>query len=177
MPHDQPIPDMRNVNLVSIDGLRYASRQNLCERCGRLPTCSDAPLKQLRRKEGKVMECSLFEPVIPFRPPLIGFQSTFNTFRMGEAWMKRVQPGTVIALYDGQEHRVFGHARVLFAVSGNKEEMCAAHGAANHLLIGQPEDSAIRDKMLLILRRIYGKLIYEANDKCTVIYMERLDGS
>lgn len=112
--------------------------------------------------------------VIEFAPPMSGFKTFFNTFRLGVAWAKRVHPGERVLLLDTKTHIVFGVAEVISVKVGSLGEMAAIHAAFNHNQLGNPE--AAKDLIAGTIRR-YGPHRVTVDKKYTVIYLRRLQCS
>lgn len=110
--------------------------------------------------------------VIDFSPPMEGFESFFNTFRLGTAWSKRVQVGERVLLMDNKLHTVFGAAEVAAIHVGKLGEMAAQHAALNHNQLGK-EDAAGR--LIEGTIRRYGPHRTNVDKKYTVIYLRRVD--
>lgn len=136
---------------------------NLCESCGNNQSCSI-------RSEANLI-CTDYQPVLPFKT-LAGTESLFNTFRLGAAWSKRVQPGQSIALINPKLEKV-GEARVIEVHCGDKLHMLEVHAARNHLMLAKPhQDPAV--ELARLLRNLYGGGFFAKAGFLTVIDLERL---
>lgn len=156
------IADMRG---ISFDGSTYASKRTLCDRCGAYMGCN-IPKRQA--------SCGLFLPIIGFKPPLRGVDGRFNTIRMGKAWMKRVFPGSRVALLNLKTNEVFGTAIVDRLDFAEKEHIAEVHAKDNHLFVDTNVSPAeCGERMPKILRNLYGNLIYKNNAYATAIYLIR----
>lgn len=161
-----PIADMRGIHFSTEGEPRYFSRtRTLCNYCGALHEC------EVSREERR--ECTEFLPLLAFRPPIRGFDGRFNTFRLGQAWTKRVVDGSRVALMDTKSHEVFAVAAITDVHSGDKRTMAEQHGANNHnvRVTGVPASEKVGDYMLRRLRNSFGKMIYENQSDATVLYM------
>jgi hypothetical protein len=109
--------------------------------------------------------------VIDFSPPMSGFESFFNTFRLGIAWAKRVQVGELVLLMDNKAHTIFGCAEVISVKVGKLGEMAALHAAFNHNQLGAENPAA---KLIEGTIKRYGPHRVNVDKKYTVIYMRRV---
>lgn len=171
----QPVPSMRRVHVIQGQALRtYGSKTALCPYCGRLPTCSIAEFKQgvwKTQREG-LKTCSKFLPILNFRSGK-GMEGRFNTFRLGLAWANRLKIDDVVALQAGTV--IVGTARVTRVEAGEKSSVALCYADQNHnLLDAGLTPSEAGEQMLKNLRRSYGKLIYEAQQSASVIFLERI---
>jgi len=120
-----------------------------------------------------VRTCSRYQPVITFRPRLVGLDGVFNTFRLGVSWFNRLSPGVIVGLVNAETNEVFGKAKVLQVLHGSFDEMVEKHSHMNHLLLGmEPEEAA--SKMREIIARSYGKLVAANAQTITVVYLRNL---
>ena len=88
--------------IILTDGVHQANK-SLCERCHH-PICSSYT----------AFSCKDFTPALKFKPPLLGFdQAKFNTFRMGTAWAKRLEVGSLVAIINAKTDEVFGYANLM----------------------------------------------------------------
>lgn len=170
----QPIPNMRRIRPIDVGATReFVSKADLCLHCGALPTCTIRARQQRVWRLLAEKQCGQFQPVLTFQS-LAGMEGRFNTFRMGGAWARRVVPGTVVALMD-RSKTIVAHARVYKVDYGDKHAMAREHGASNHLILARgTRGLTVEEAMLKVLRNVFGKLIFEAQPKATVIYLERL---
>lgn len=109
--------------------------------------------------------------VIDFSPPATGFDTFFNTFRLGIAWAKRVSPGERVLLMDNKQHIVFGLAEVVAVKVGRLGEMAAIHAGFNHNQLGNINAAA--DLIAGTIKR-YGPHRTNVEKKYTVIYLRRV---
>lgn len=155
-----------NYRDIVLDHDTYQAKKSiLCTRC-RHPCCSDYA----------ALRCNDFTPSLKFKPPLLGFDNAvFNTFRCGEAWSKRLKPGSLVAIVNSKTDEVFAHARVTAVHVGEKHEMAEAHGEFNHSIQALKIKDKIAQMMLKRLKNSSGSLIYNNNENVTVIYLEMLN--
>jgi len=141
-----------------------ASKSILCSRCNH-PVCADFA----------AMQCKDFTPSLKFKPPLRGFDNKrFNTFRCGEAWAKRLQKGSMVAIISLKTNNVLGHAYVTEVHCGKKQEMAELHGMNNHTMLALNIVDNIAETMLKRLKNTSGAMIYNSSDNVSVIYMEMI---
>ena len=164
--------DMRYIHFRQEPKPHYSSKRLLCDHCGRQSRCPDEAGN--RDRWTQIKTCDAFMPVLAFKPPHVGMETEFNTFRMGPAWTKRVAPGSLVGLLDTQTQSVFAQATVQRVIAGQREEMAHAHGYMNHLEIshGSSDRAESAERTLKALRRLYGNLIYTNNPSVTVIYLK-----
>lgn len=167
-----PDGDMRYIRLKSSG---YISKRMLCDHCGSISQCEMEDKSRWRFSIVEYKECAKFQPVIIFRPPLIGLEDQFNTFRMGRAWFNRVKAGTRVALLDASKREVFGRATVIAVYYGSKALMQELHGPRNHLMLNLKFDDKHQmvEHFSGLCRRAMGNIIYENSDTASVIYMRR----
>lgn len=175
MPAQQPIANMRRIQFITTESSpHYASKAELCTYCGALPKCVIKGSKRRGWASQTLKRCDQFQPVLAFTQPK-GIDDEFNTFRMGTTWVRRVAPGSVVGLLDGKTKSIIGQARVTAVYCGDKATMAKAYGEDNHLLIARGiKGEAVQAFMLKVLRNTFGKLIYQSQEKATVIYLERI---
>lgn len=109
--------------------------------------------------------------VIDFSPPATGFETFFNTFRLGIAWARRLQPGERVLLMDNKQHIVFGAAEVISVKIGPLGEMAAVHAAYNHNQLGKPDAAA---NLIAASIKRYGPHKVNVDKKYSVIYLRRI---
>ncbi len=124
-----------------------------------------------------VRTCETYQPILTFRITKAmqgGFESKFNTFRLGSTWYNRVSPGNIVGLFDVGRKEIFGKATVMATYNGDMEEMCFDHAHLNHLFIGVEQEEAA-ERMELAMRNAYGHILkHRQNTVCTVIDLERI---
>lgn len=122
-----------------------------------------------------VRTCPKYQPIIAFKPKLVGFDGTFNTFRMGLAWFGRLMPGVVVGLMNSDNDEIFGKAVVQKLYQGPFPKMCDEHAYMNHMLLGlEPDDAS--ERMREIIRKAYGKFVRDSMETsmASVIYLKNL---
>lgn len=112
--------------------------------------------------------------VIGFVAPIIGVENSFNTFRMGTFYLKRIFPGDDVLLLNEKEKMVFGRARVEKIVAGPLEEMCEKYAETNHTEVNNTLEGA-SERLYLVLKRLYGPHIAAPSKKATVIFLKRIE--
>lgn len=111
---------------------------------------------------------------LDFSPPINGMHGIFNTFRLGAAWIKRVEPGDNVLLANKARSLVIGRAVVSEVDSGTLKEMAIKHGYQNHSQEGYaPEEAAQRITQSMIKR--YGPHKCSEESKVTVLYLEIIE--
>jgi len=186
---------MRRLKRVpSDDGLTFtletATEQKkdnlLCNFCGfrdshnNLPKCSKHKVLKSHAKTGiglLVRTCEIYQPVLTFRlkkSHLAGFDTAFNTFRLGSTWYNRLSVGTICALYDSIGKKMFGKAVVNETHHGDMEEMCYDHAYKNHLFLDDDQETA-SNRMIGAMQAAYGHIMEKRSDQtCTVVYLDRI---
>lgn len=169
--------DLRGVRVIAGgDNITFsvehqaASTPDLCAYCGRQNACRALEEACNYGRTTAIRRCDEFMPPLVFRSQK-GTEAAFNTFRLGGAWARRLQPGMEVALVDGVG-QVFGTARVKSVYFGAIEDMAMMFGRDNHMLRDRVE--VVPQDMLKVLRQSYGNLIFKSHDTATVIYLERL---
>lgn len=154
-----------NFRGIKLDGSHFvATDRVLCERCHH-PVCSDYA----------ALRCEDYSSALKFKPPLRGFDKpSFNTFRLGGAWAKRLRVGSIVALIDSKTDSAFAHARVTDVKVGNKHEMARLYGKDNHTMQALNVTTDIEEAMLKRLKATSGSMIYNSTDTATVIYLEKI---
>lgn len=114
--------------------------------------------------------CREFVPPIKFSKSAKGLDlPRFNTFRIGEAWHKRLYVGKQVALV--KEDEIVSMAIVEALHIGEKEEMAENFAHENHSIIALDVKENIPEVMLKRLRNTSGKLFYDMSKLITVIYL------
>ncbi|MCG5512785.1 hypothetical protein [Ectothiorhodospira shaposhnikovii] len=168
-------PDMRYIEPVIVENTcHYASKTRLlCDHCGRQGRCLDEAGRREIFDHLRIKSCHRFIPIFAFRPPLVGFEDEFNTFRMGTAWARRIFPGSVVTLLDTKSESLFAAASVTRVYSGSIDDMATLYAAQNHLAkAGLIEKDNAAQSMKATLRKMYGNLIYSQNKNATVVFMK-----
>lgn len=169
------VPSMRRVR-YSADAGAFVSNHALCTYCGDKNVCqlSTTMQKVWEGLPGKQHSCRSFKPIIVFRNPH-GIGGEFNTIRLGLAWAKRVERGTIVTLYDSKRELVIGDAEVTAVHSGDKSLMVTRHAEHNHgMRHSGLKGYAASSVLLRTLRMRYGKMIFDSQPDCTVIYLRRI---
>ena len=155
----------------SMRGIKYKdsvytiNNGSLCDRCG----ANDCPIHDDTNK------CNSFIPILPFKEPIVGMETMFNTFRLGGAWMNRVDVGSVVALYNTRTKELFGRATVEGISVNITEEQSLLHGQYNHNLLEQDiPQYEIVELINKRLKKAYGNMIFNNSSKTTVIYLKRI---
>jgi hypothetical protein len=157
----------------TIDPAKELDRDNLCNFCG-FDDCSIRAIHD-RLRENKfgaklrIITCKTFIPVLEFRQPL-GLQGSFNTFRLGGGWAKRLVPEQVVSLSGPS---LVASARVREVHLGTFNEMNARFGPQNHMMI-----HATKEKLDWSLDKImlsnYGPRVFNPEGPVSVIALERV---
>ncbi len=144
---------------------------NLCDCCGRAALCAVGRLAaapsfvQIRTRW-----CEKFIPLVAFRPPLIGMETTFNTMRLGRAWTERLSTGTTVALYDSVADNIFGYARTRQVFAGGYNAILLAHAKFNHCALhDKPEDPVAH--VDAVLRKAYGAFMNKEDLQLQALYL------
>lgn len=112
--------------------------------------------------------------VIGFIPPIEGVEGTFNTFRLGGTYAKRLNAGDEVLLMNEKSKTVFGRARVESVEVGELWDLCVVHASANHTeLANEPNEAP--ERLLKTVQKIYGPHIAPAGKRTTVIYLKRIE--
>ena len=120
----------------------------------------------------EITHCTMYQPVISFQAPLIGFEDEFNTIRPGVAWYARLRYGNTVGLLDVVVDELFGKAKVIDIDKGNISDMLSMYAANNHLMLSHTEDQEA--KLMSVLTRIYGPRIINGDSNVSVITLKRL---
>lgn len=149
----------------------------LCDHCGRGATCLTRVLSaEFQDDHGvaaPIKRCGEFLPVLGFRPPFLGLEYRFNTFRLGAGWMKRLKVGGTVVLGDGRNGNRLGLARVESFDAGPLKDILRAHASRNHMML--EESAGHVAKLAKVLRSHYGPHLLSADKPATVIYLERIN--
>lgn len=146
------------------NGFRSASGKHAI--CG---ACGDAPRCALPRVQSA---CDVFLPVVSFTDGAGLYVGTFNTFRRGPGWHRRLAVGARVRLFVTSVEEFVGEARVAETHLGPLGPLLGRHAAMNHLLIeANHADADVR--LLKILIRLYGRNYTQPNAPFSVIYLER----
>lgn len=156
-----------NLRFIKNVNGQFLSKQSLCASCGAI----NCDLRRDAQHELSVTgqsQCILYIPTLKFRPPIIGLQGNFCTFR-SKSWATAVQPGNVIKLVHAGTGGSLGRAQVTAVYAGPKLDMERTHGPNNHLMVGRPFDLLYFQG----LRKKYsGNRIYTNNTTLSAIYLK-----
>ena len=111
--------------------------------------------------------------VIGFVPPIIGLEDSFNTFRLGSFYHKRLSPGDHVYLLNEKEKMVIGKALVEKIEFGRLDELCVMYAHRNHTELQNDAVNAPA-RLYATLQKIYGPHIVSPSKKATVIFLRRL---
>lgn len=112
--------------------------------------------------------------IVEFAPPMSGIEGEFNTFRLGGAWVKRVEVGDKIALMDKKECALIGYAVITGVHKGKLRDMSAQHGFHNHNQRHLPVEGA-GERVIAAMQKRYGPNRCTENSIVTVLDMRRLE--
>ncbi|UKL14968.1 hypothetical protein hairong_063 [Pseudomonas phage hairong] len=141
----------------------YRMKTGLCAHCGHNELCSvQSDVRQ---------ECYAFQPSLMFQS-LAGTELSFNTFRLGGAWAKRVLPGRIVGLVD-KNGKKLDEAVIEGIRVGPRDLMIEEHARMNHLMIASGSTQPIRD-LRRKLTNLYGPNYLARADLMSVIYLRRI---
>jgi hypothetical protein len=148
---------------------------HLCPYCALRPRCvAHRRVETIMSEFGvttAIDQCANFRPTLVFRPPLLGLDGTFNTFRLGKAWHDRVAVGGIVALVDPNDEPI-GLAEVTSKTVGIYERLAPEHAPFNHMMLGRPPETAPAE-LFKVLTRSYGTTFMTASRIVSVIYLRR----
>ena len=159
----------------SPEGYRLANGSAvLCHACGARDSCfvrrGADYLMESRGIELSVAVCPEFLPVITFDDDT-GLDATFNTFRRGPGWFRRLKIDTRVRFYSKELETFVGSGRVVEAHCAPLSEMLERHASFNHLLRdGNYADADARLQAILV--RLYGRNYAKPDVEYSVIYIE-----
>jgi len=156
-----PIVDYRGIH--SKDGAFYSKTKTLCNHCAN-PICD----------EFAAQLCGEFVPTIKFTS-LKGIEGEFNTFRIGDAWSRRVSEGMTVALMNSKKNVIMCFAEVTSVFVGDKFALADMFSQDNHSIKALDVIDDVPEKMLKRLKNASGTMIYNANERATVIYLKVID--
>lgn len=169
-----PAFDQRFVRYTPAGFKSANSNCAICTVCGVHDRCASySGLQYMRAASGiiaRIDACPAYVPVLSFQDET-GLGATFDTFRRGEGWFRRVRPGCRVKLMTAGSEDFIGEGRVTETYCGPLGTMLEAHAGMNHLMRdGMYPDAEIR--LQRILTQIYGRN-YAMPDKIfSVIYVE-----
>lgn len=111
--------------------------------------------------------------IVDFSPPMQGIGGSFNTFRLGGAWSRRLQPGEVVGLLDKKQMCLIGYAKVTGVQTGKLNQMSAQHGCRNHNQKHLPEEGA-GERVVAAMMKRYGPHKCKETSLVTVIELEEI---
>lgn len=162
-----------NTGVYTIEPESNLSRSALCNLCGIDAAC---PILQSMNKfsdhaDIQVKTCGRYVPLIGFRRPYIGLQSSlFNTLRLGTTWADRLSADKVIAITDAKTGRILRFGKVDRIVTGPFDEMIRLHGNMNHLALG----GKTLDEVDTLLRKAYHNFMRK-DPQLTAIYIRDVE--
>lgn len=157
------VTDLRGIRRLSDSFV--SDGRILCHRCGIRSMCADFA----------ATECREFAPILKFKPPLLGFEGNFATFRLGAAWSRRVAPGDTVALMNAKTGEIFMYAEVTAVYLGDKREMAELHGKNGHRLKAKGIVENVGEAMLKCLKNAYGTRAFNNASQATVIYLRAVE--
>lgn len=104
---------------------------------------------------------------VEFVPPVCGIEGSFNTFRLGLAYSKRLLVGDRVFLADTKAKAVIAEAAVEYLHVGPLEDMLQRHAFMNHAVRYEADNHS--QKLYDILMKFYGPHIVTLKKKTTVI--------
>ena len=110
-------------------------------------------------------------PVLTFKDDTGLAQGTWNTFRRGPGWYRRVEPGTRVRFYATYFEDFVGEGTVVEKSFGTLGHLLEQHAAMNHLMrdLNAPDASAQLQRILIAL---YGRNYAAPDAEYSVIYVE-----
>lgn len=114
------------------------------------------------------------ERIIEFAEPVLGIEGEFNTFRLGGAWAKRVQPGDTVILMSKKECGVICRATVVAVHVGRLDELGALYGFRNHNQKHLPVEGA-GERITAAMVKRYGPQKCRDTSRVTVIELKRIE--
>lgn len=151
----------------------------ICDHCARRSCRYRGYMKRAKFVRLEAMSCNLFLPALGFSV-LKGLDlETWNTFRLGGAWAKRLSPGEDVAVIDTKNNRFVGMARVESVYLGDLDTLLAQHASANHAIIHEYTHEGLRledagDRLMRILKNAYGSTYTHGERTATVIYLRKI---
>lgn len=119
--------------------------------------------------------CADFVPVLGFRRPLLGFENErFSTFRLGDAWRKRLYKGALVGLYNKDKGELFGYAEVEKLELDGLRSACERFSHFNHSQLHLDKENAPQ-RMYKRLSKLYGPSAASENKLTTVIFLRKLN--
>lgn len=112
--------------------------------------------------------------IIDFSPPMQGIEGEFNTFRLGGAWAKRVQPTDKVILMDKKAMGMLGWGEVIAIHIGRLDDLSALYGSRNHNQKHLPQEGA-GDRVTAAMIKRYGPNLCRYDSKCCVIELKLIE--
>jgi hypothetical protein len=154
---------------------RRLGGQSLCDVCGVSQVCElRAGLDNLGepyRAKVSMHECGVYVPVIAFQSEE-GTDSTFNTFRRGLGWSRRLLRGQKVLLHKLGAEEPYGEAVVSEIHEGVLDDLLISHAHENHLMKGTEAETS-PSRLHKVLIRLYGKTYAAASETFCVVRLER----
>lgn len=123
----------------------------------------------------RAKRCADFVPVLGFKQPLLGFENErFSTFRLGEAWHKRLYKGALVGLFNKDKSKLFGYAEVEKLELDGLKNACERFARFNHSQL-HLDDLNAPQRMYARLSRLYGPSLATENKPTTVIFLRKLN--
>lgn len=135
------------------------NRDALCEACASFNACS---------KKLSQTQCRDFIPVLRFSVNAVLYDTgRRNTVRTGQAWLKRLDVGSKIALWDGIENKLSMAVVTEIYWGENKDEFIEKHGDFNHMVLSKEINKA---RFKDLLETCIGRGFYRRANGLTAIY-------
>lgn len=146
----------------------------LCESCGDEPRCVIRNGMRFQSQaygvEASVLGCGVYVPVLTFKDDT-GIDRTFNTFRRGAGWYRRVAIGTKVRMFSNAIEDFVADGVVVERYLGPLGTLLGNHASMNHLMRdGMYEDADIRLHKILV--GLYGKGYAALDEEYSVVYVE-----
>lgn len=111
--------------------------------------------------------------IIGFRPPHIGLEGSFNTFRLGGFYAKNLTVGEKVLLIDEKDRITIGVCVVESVEMGPLADMLERHAHENHTQKGRLDGKHV-EELGKVMRKIYGPQCATDNRLTSVIGLRRL---
>lgn len=178
-----PDPDTRKIKrtdngLFTIEALSEIDKdKSICRNCAR----DKCPIRRkMDRVNGggvavaTIRACGEFIPMLGFSV-LSGLDlPLWNTFRLGEAWDKRLTAGMWVAIGNTKTGKIVRKMRVIGTVTAPLPELCDQHAAMNHAILSRDDLTSEQEvvELMRILRNSYGTNYVGGGRPGTAIYLE-----
>lgn len=110
---------------------------------------------------------------LDFVPPLLGFDSLFNTIRIGVKWARLLKADDIVYIQDSKSKMIVSKAKVISVETGELGELCLMHADQNHSQLATPDNDSPK-RVFAHLRKFHGPHIVTIEKKATVIYLMRV---